>query len=123
MAQLAPINLNMFRGDTPSWNLAITTDGAARNISTDSLRMTAKYSTDDADNAAVFSKTVGGGITVTNGAGGLATVLLAKSDTNTLPGQTVTLFYDIELTTSGNSVFTIAWGTLTIQPDVSITTP
>ncbi len=121
---LAPINLTMFRGDTPSFNLVITTDGAARNISTDSLRMTAKYSTYDADNAAVFSKTIGSGITIVSGAGGTATVLLSKTDTNTLPGQIVTLFYDIQLSPSGNvPVFTIAWGTLTILPDVSITVP
>lgn len=120
---LAPINLTMFRGDTPSFNFVVTTDGVATNLTSTTLRFGAKYSLTDADSTVLMSKTTGAGITVTNAAGGLATLLLAKTDTSTLPGINLVLFYDLQLTLADLSVFTLAYGTLTILSDVNQTTP
>ena len=117
------VAISMTRGDTFTFNLAVTQSGAAYNLTGASIRMTAKWNYTDADNAAVFSRTIGSGITVTNAAGGLATVSIAPSNTSSLPATTTNLYYDIQVTDSGANIYTVAYGVLTVNPDVSITTP
>lgn len=113
----------MTRGDSFPFNIAVTQAGAAFNLTGCSIRMTAKWNHADADSAAVFTRTVGSGITVTNAGGGLATVIVAPANTLSLPANTVNLYYDIQVTDAGSNVYTVNSGKLTVSPDVSITTP
>jgi hypothetical protein len=117
-------NLIMTRGDTYTFTLAVTQAGVAFNLTGCTLRMTAKYNVTDLDSAAVFSLTSPStGIAITNAAAGLATVSIPPSGTSTLPGAQIPLFYDIQVTDSSSDVYTVASGTLYVQPDISITTP
>jgi phage terminase large subunit-like protein len=117
------VNLRMTRGDEFIFNIAVVLDGVAVNITGKTLRMTAKWSADDADADAVFSLTSTGsaGITVTNAAGGLATVTVAPAKTSSLPARQVSLVYDIQLHTDATDPKTIASGTLLVRPDVTRT--
>lgn len=116
-------NLKMFRGRTFAFNLAVTQAGAEYDLTGATLRMTAKYSYDDADGSAVFTvSSPASGIVITNTSGGLATVTLTPAKTTSLPTNEVSLFYDIQLTNS-SGVYSIADGILTVLPNVSITTP
>jgi hypothetical protein len=115
--------LNMHRGDTLSFDLAVTDGvGAPVNLAGASLRFTAKRSTSQADSAALIALTIGDGITVTDAAGGLAHVEATPAKTSGLEAATLSLTWDEQLTT-GTQVFTVASGYLTVMPDVSLTVP
>ena len=123
---VTPFNLEMYRGNTFSFNLSITSDvGVPTNLVGASLRMTVKRDPKDLDAAAVFTRTIGSGITVTNASQGLATVSLSPSNTLTLPATVpaLSLFYDIQLTDASANVYTVAYGRLNVKPNISITTP
>jgi hypothetical protein len=113
----------MYRDRTFTFSLAVTQNGVAFNLTGASIRMTAKWQYSDPDASAVFALTVGAGITVTNAAGGLATVTIAANKTASLPANLVPLVYDIQVTDASSNVWTVADGTLYVQPNVSITTP
>lgn len=111
-------DLSMTRGDTPTFDLTITdAAGDAVDLTDATIAFTAKRSI--ADSATVFQKTVGSGVTVTNAAGGLASVLLAAGDTTALPDRTIALHYDVEVVESDGTKTTVASGLLTVSPDVN----
>ena len=113
--------LAMTRGDSPVWNLiAYQADGSRLDISSGSLFFTAKSSTRQADVDAVFQKTSGDGITVTDGPNGEFTVELAGSDTNSMYAP-ATLKYDVQYVTTGSKAYTLLKGDLHVDADVTIT--
>lgn len=116
-------NLQMRRGDTYAFNLTVTQAGSAFNLTGASVRMTAKWAYTDPDSDAVFVRTVGSGIGFLSASGGLATVTIAPANTSSLPGNSVNLVYDIQVTDVSDNIYTIVDGILTVLPDVSITTP
>ncbi len=65
--------------------------------------------------AALVTKTVGSGIVITNGAGGILTVTLLPADTEALVG---THYFEIELTDTGGRVSTIVLGHIDIRKNV-----
>lgn len=90
------------------------------------MRFTVKWAYTDADNVAVFSRTSPStGITFTSAVGGIATITFTPANTSSLPANIggISLFYDIQVTDGSGNVFTVLDGTLTVLPDVSITTP
>lgn len=118
--------LEMRRGDTPVWELAVTDeDGAPLNLTGYTIRMTAKTSIDQPDADAVFQlSTVDGTITVTDAAGGLAEMQPTRGDTNTLTVDT-NCVWDVQIARDGtpDETFTVADGTLIIRRDVTRTAP
>ena len=118
--------LEMRRGDTPIWDLAVLDDdGAAFNLTGYTIRMTAKRSIDDADVDAVFQlSTTAGTITVTSAAGGLAEMQPDREATNTLATD-VNLVWDVQVAKDGapDETFTVADGTLIVRRDVTRTAP
>lgn len=114
------MTLTMWRGDTPIWELAVVDDGGAPfDLTGYTLYFTAKQALSDAD-PGVFQLTNGAGITVTDAAGGLATIQPRRADTNTLTAD-VTLFYDVQLSQAAapDQTFTVERGTLLIARDVT----
>lgn len=114
--------LVMVRGDSASWLLGAARNGAAYNLTGASLWFTAKYTTADADVAAVFQKTLADGLVITDAVNGLVTATLAPSDTSTLPDSRTILDWDLQVKTVAGSVYTVAIGKLTVFPDVTRTT-
>lgn len=119
---MASVELSMYRGDTALFPFAVTDSAGAYNIAGASFWFTAKKTPCDADVSAVFQKTLADGITVTNAAAGLGQVELAEADTNTLPCSRTILTYDLQMKTAAGKVYTLAYGKLTVNPDVTVTT-
>jgi hypothetical protein len=117
---MAQTTLTMTRGDTPQWALAVVdADGAPFDLTGYTLYFTAKVALSDAD-PGVFQLTSGAGITVTNAAGGLATIQPRRADTSGLTDD-ARLFYDVQLSQAGapDQTFTVDRGTLIITRDVT----
>ncbi len=116
------MNIRATRGDSERYLLTITEDAAAVDLTDASIWMTAKRRARDADAAAVFQKTVGDGITITNAAGGLARVDLVPGDTEDLPARSIQLVYDVQVKLDDGRVLTPISGVLTVEPDVTVAT-
>lgn len=112
------------RGDTLNFTGTVTdSTGAAVNLSGCTLRFTAKLVATDTDAASTaIKKYTGSGVTHINEAAGTYRVTLTPADTSSLTATTVYV-WDLQLTDGSSQVFTVADGTLTILPDVGITTP
>lgn len=65
------------------------------------------------DSAALVTKTVGAGVTITNGAGGIFTVALLPADTSSLWGI---YYHEAEVTDGSGNIVTVLTGQADIQP-------
>lgn len=115
--------LQMTRGDDVEFNVVVTDQaGDPVDLTGIDLRFTAKRDSGDGDDDAIIVKTTGAGITVTDEAGGLATISIDAADTDEL-GVPASLTWDLQSTDEAAKVRTLAGGTLAISPDVSRTAP
>jgi hypothetical protein len=115
---MAEVNLTMRRGDTVKLNITVTRGGSAVDLTGASIWFTVKNAVTDAD-PGVFQKTVGSGIVVTNAAAGQAQITIANADTSAIVGSR-TLLYDIQVKEAGGDITTVANGTITVSPDVTL---
>lgn len=69
-----------------------------------------------AGHEAIFSKTVGSGIVITDAANGLLEVTLAPADTETLSGA---YYHELEVTDAGGRKTTVLFGTATVRRNVA----
>lgn len=114
-------NLKMYRGDTAEFRVtALDIDGEPLNLTGASAWFTAKNNTADLDNAAVFQKTIGDGITVVNAVGGIMLVRLAEVDTSSITGK-VFLQYDLQVKDATDGVWTVSRGVILVESDVTQT--
>ena len=117
-------NLEMYSGNTFSFDVTVLNAGSAVDVTGYSFRMTAKYSVTDSDNDAVFSITSPGQIALTDPSNGEITVTIPPSSTSSLEtGQTYRLFYDLQMYNDPGIVYTICNGILKVVPRVSLTAP
>jgi hypothetical protein len=116
--------LEMYRGDDESFDIAVTKDGIAVDLTGASIRFTAKRRATDVDLEAVIAKTsaVAGGIVVTNALGGIARVDIVPADTEDLTAS-ARLIWDLQAVDGTGKVRTLADGTLIVHADVSRTKP
>ena len=83
------------------------------------ISFTAKRSMADLDANAVITKSVGSGITITNGPGGLATLALVPADTLPLEQDRISsLVYSVEVVEASGKRSEIAQGVLYVDPKV-----
>jgi len=117
------MTLYMYRGDTGTLDVVVVDDvGSPVDISTYSLRFTAKYRSSDPDDEAIIVKTDDyGGIALGNGTGE-ATITVDPEDTEDLT-KTTTLLWDFQLTDGFGAVKTAAAGRLVISADISRAAP
>lgn len=117
------MNIKMTRGDSKAIAGKVTTvpAGAAVDITSHLIWFTAKRRISDADNEAVFQKTVGDGITVTDGPAGEFAIQINPSDTSGLSDvEANNLYYDLQVKT-GSTVQTLSKGRLLVEYDVTKT--
>ena len=102
-------NLEMVAGDHADIVIAVTaSNGVIKNLTGATIKWTLY---DDANGAFVLNKTTGGGVTVTDGPGGVCTVALVPADTLAVaPGI---YYHECEVTVSG-IVSTVLIGHVTI---------
>lgn len=85
-------NIELTRGDSASFNLTITENTTDYDFSNDTVVFTVKKNVNTT--TVLITKTFSGGI-----------INIVPSDTNSL--MYGTYYYDVQLTTSGGSVFTV----------------
>jgi hypothetical protein len=112
----------MYRGDTVVFNMLVTKSAVAFPLTGCEIWFTGKYAYKDSDLAAVFQKTIGDGITVTNALGGRAALALIPSDTHGLPAVKTLLLWDVQLKDADDMIYTVASGNLVVLPDVTQST-
>ena len=106
------LDLTLTRGDDRAMALVTGIDLAGAL----GVRFTARYRSDDT--TAVFTKTLGAGIVVTDAVGGLATVTISHADWSAYTGRGA-LVYDVEVTTAAGKVSTVLKGGIAVLEDVS----
>ena len=123
------LDLRMDQGDTWITKWQVKDYGldvpAAVDITGASAWMTAKADIDDADDDAVFQKTAGDGITLTDPTDGKLTVQVEPADTSSLTGflfQEKRLYYDLQVKTSTGDIYTVSRGDLVVKQHVTIST-
>jgi hypothetical protein len=109
-------SLEMLRGDTAQLNATVKTGSSVFDLTGATVKFTAKQNI--SDSAALFQKTIGGGITVTNASQGALSIEIAPADTVTLTDESSLLVWDLEIT-RGSQVFTVAHGDLRVTLDVT----
>lgn len=114
----------MRRGDTHLMQFVVNIAGVAQDITTYAkFWFTAKSVVTDADVAAIFQKTDGGGgIVRTTPAVGLCTVTIAPANTAILSEKPYLLLCDFQGKDASGNIWTLASGTLIVYPQVTIAT-
>jgi len=112
-------NITMVRGDNFAFDLRVLNNGVAVDLTGGDMTMTAKWSPTDPNIDAVFTRTLGSGITFTDAAAGEVSVELIPANTNGLPDKQIFLNYDIEYTSSLGKIYTITRGKLKVVPDIT----
>lgn len=108
----AEVNYRPYRGDTFARSFRIFVNGAAANISADTLKLTVKNGVGDQ----VYQLTIDAGITLGPDIG-LATWKFTDVQMRTFPVG-ITTYYDIEWTrTSDGNVRTVQAGTMICRKD------
>ena len=120
MSPQAATALQITRGDTSALNVTCyQSDGVtALNITGYTLWWTAKNSASDADPGVIQKTTTGGGITITNAAGGIATVNLVPADTSGL-STGVALLWDLQAKDGSGNITTLAAGMVAVTADIT----
>lgn len=111
--------LSMTRGDTAAFTITVTRSGSAENITGATLYFTVKSNSAQADAAAIIQKSTVSGITITNGAGGIASVAITPANTSSVtPGV---YYYDVQYRTTGGDVYTVDSGYFLLQEEITAT--
>jgi hypothetical protein len=111
-------DFSMHSGDTRTLEITVKDeDSAVVNISTATITW-ALSKQDSASvapkGAAIVTKTVGDGVTITDGPNGRVDVAISAADTSALSGD---YYHELEVTIS-SSVSTVLFGTVTIKKDL-----
>lgn len=120
------LNLKMVRANDYSFQIQVILNGNPVNCTGGFLRFSAKWRAQDSDADEVFAiESPGSGIVWIDQTIGTATLTIARDLTNisAVPFHKIDLLYDLQLTNVAGSVFTVMYGTLTIIPNISQTSP
>ena len=112
-------DIPFWRGDGLVFDVTVTSEGAAVDLTTYDIWCTGKRNLSESDADAVFQVTKTAGDIVISGAGNnVATITVPASDT---VGLTVplTLYYDVQIKAPAGQPITVAWGQLAIGQDVT----
>jgi hypothetical protein len=115
-----PLDFHMYRGDTATFDL-IARNNINATLAGCKLYFTAKRSTSETDQHAVFRKTStpANGITIVDPVAGTITVEIAPADTASLGDGTTTLVWDFQIIDGQSKVSTPLKGTLQVEADVT----
>jgi hypothetical protein len=116
MSAVAATDLEMIRGDTAQLEVTVTAANVAFDLTGATVTFTAKRR--KTDDAIVFEKDLGDGITITNAIQGELAVEIAPADTSALLDEASGLVWDLQVS-RGGQVFTVARGNLRVLLDVT----
>jgi hypothetical protein len=112
--------LEIPRGDTRRFQVTVTDEaGLPVNLSGATIYFTVrkKFASSADDTDAVFQKSVGAGITITDAAAGVIALVIDPADSRSLPK--IVLLYDLQVITAAGDTITPALGDVAINPDVT----
>lgn len=113
-------HLTMYRGDTLSFKLILSSSGSPINITGGNFWWTVKSDINDPDNKAVFKKELGNGITLPYPELGQVLITLEPADTLALKQEeTKSYYWDLQFQDAEGLVQTLFIGKLTILLDVT----
>jgi hypothetical protein len=120
--------IDLTRGDDETLNLSVLQSpapgAAAQDITGWTIWLTAKRSLTDTDPGVFQRSTSAGGITITNGTAGLATITIIPANTtpvdNLLPGTI--LEFDIQGKDGSNKIKTLSRGQFRIVGEITLAT-
>jgi hypothetical protein len=112
-------NFTMTRGNNVTLSGTATLSGDPYELGGCLLWFTAKYRYTDADLDAVFQKSIGSGITITNPTQGLFTVAILPADTLAVAKARTVLVWDLQVQDGSGKVYTLNSGSIVINPDVT----
>jgi len=120
---MSEVDLTCNRGDTTEWELVVSKNGIAVDLTGAKIWMTGRR---NRGGSVVFQRTSDalGGITIDPDQvvnPGVAVIKLATSSTSGLASETVTLFYDIQVKTL-TDLWTVNYGDLVVTPDATTET-
>lgn len=113
-------DLECFRGDTASWTVTVTKNGAPEDLTGASLSFAVRRNW---ASPVLFERTnaPGGGIVVTSPAtNGVAVITMRRDDTLGLTNQETTLVYSVRVTTATGEERVVAWGNLQMHPEANV---
>jgi hypothetical protein len=109
--------LELTRGDSTAWEFTIRdSDGIPIDITAHAVAFTVKANISDVQEDAVIAVTTPTDVVLTDPTEGLCEVRLDPADTGLAPGQYV---WDLQVTTPGTTVWTVASGKLLVSADVT----
>lgn len=113
--------INIYRGDTTSLNLAITsgTSSSAKDLTDSTLFFTVKQKKSDSDDLAAIKKQTptASGINITDATNGLATISLSSDETSEL--KTGPHWYDVQVKNSAGCISTVGTGKFIVATDIT----
>lgn len=121
--KMTETSLDMVRGDTKQWDLTFTdAAGGALDLSAITIWFTVKDKVSDTDAQALFQlHSPNHGIANISAVGGTARITVLPSHTAALTSKRNNqAYYDIQIVDGSGRVYTVADGTITIYPDVTI---
>ena len=111
--KLIPQDFEMVSGDDKTVRFTVTDqDGVAQDLTGASATWAFSRR---ARRAAIATKTVGSGITISDAANGIVDVTVARADTETIEGD---FYHELEIVDGGGTKSTAAYGTMTVLGDL-----
>jgi len=108
---------SIVRGDTKTFNLVFTnTSGVAIDITGYTLFLTLKENITDLDDDAALKKTIAPA-DLDNPTTGIQDIAIDAGDTDDMLGD---YYYDIQVKTAGDKIYTLLYGTITIVADTTL---
>lgn len=109
----------MTRARTKKWDVHIAYGGVDEDLSV-ALGMWFCVKTQPGATSFVFQKTIGDGISLTNPARGLASIVVNPADTASLPANRESgLYYELVYKNAAGEVYPVAKGKLTVTPNIA----
>lgn len=110
----------MTRGDTVELDGHATQAGVDYPLVGKSLWFTGKKAKTDSDAAAIFQRTIGNGIVLTDSAKGKFRVTLVPGNTSGLSALKTLLYWDCQVKDADGKVFTLASDAVMVNADVTL---
>jgi hypothetical protein len=114
---MAEADIELFRGDSRTFDLAVTRDEKAIDLS-GALSVRVIFKVRSSDTAAVISKSLGGGVAVTDPPNGMIEITFVPGDTSALYAPQA-LVFDVEVTDSASNVVTVFQGWMLLKRDIA----
>lgn len=115
MSRPTTLNLEIYRGDTYSWQFNFTSSGVVEDITGWTVYLTVKRVYTDTDANAIIQKIV---TSHTDPIHGITQLALSHSETNALPVGV--WLYDIQVKTAADEIYTVYAGQFKILADITL---